>query len=169
MIDVGQNDLLEALYASNLTYAPVAAQIPSFIAETKLAVQVSISWFHFVFDTNVFYDEWRSFCVEPRIYTSLVGESFGYIALDHRAVLLKSLHYMHTMIPTLTGLDAFVSTMIWPNCLTKGYAACAKSWDQNWKMQPSFMWMFTPSNTICLPRLQNMVGKGDQLILEFIC
>ncbi|CAH1434205.1 unnamed protein product [Lactuca virosa] len=39
MIDVGQNDLLEALYASNLTYAPVAAQIPSFIAETKLAVQ----------------------------------------------------------------------------------------------------------------------------------
>nr|XP_043620269.1 GDSL esterase/lipase At3g62280-like [Erigeron canadensis] len=39
MIDMGQNDILEALYASNLTYAPVAAQIPSFVAETKLAIQ----------------------------------------------------------------------------------------------------------------------------------
>ncbi|KAJ9547575.1 hypothetical protein OSB04_020118 [Centaurea solstitialis] len=39
MIDIGQNDLLVALYASNLTYAPVAAKIPSFIAEIKLAIQ----------------------------------------------------------------------------------------------------------------------------------
>ncbi|KAM0015728.1 putative alpha-L-fucosidase [Helianthus debilis subsp. tardiflorus] len=39
MIDMGQNDILEALYASNLTYAPVAAQIPSFVADTKLAIQ----------------------------------------------------------------------------------------------------------------------------------
>ncbi|KAL7590630.1 hypothetical protein Lser_V15G41455 [Lactuca serriola] len=39
MIDIGQNDLLVALYAANLSYAPVAAKIPSFIAEIKLAVQ----------------------------------------------------------------------------------------------------------------------------------
>ncbi|KAD5316917.1 hypothetical protein R6Q59_032142 [Mikania micrantha] len=39
MIDIGQNDLLVALYASNLTYAPVAAKIPSFIAEIELAIQ----------------------------------------------------------------------------------------------------------------------------------
>nr|XP_043623012.1 GDSL esterase/lipase At3g62280-like [Erigeron canadensis] len=39
MIDIGQNDLLVALYAANLTYAPVAAKIPSFIAEIKLAIQ----------------------------------------------------------------------------------------------------------------------------------
>ncbi|PWA45741.1 SGNH hydrolase-type esterase domain-containing protein [Artemisia annua] len=39
MIDMGQNDILEALYASNLTYAPVAAQVPSFVAETKLNIQ----------------------------------------------------------------------------------------------------------------------------------
>ncbi|KAK8482872.1 hypothetical protein V6N13_140269 [Hibiscus sabdariffa] len=39
MIDIGQNDLLMALYASNLTYGPVAKQIPSFLAEIKLAIQ----------------------------------------------------------------------------------------------------------------------------------
>ncbi|KAI3773218.1 hypothetical protein L6452_04423 [Arctium lappa] len=39
MIDIGQNDLLVALYASNLTYAPVAAKVPSFIAEIKLAIK----------------------------------------------------------------------------------------------------------------------------------
>ncbi|XP_057517796.1 GDSL esterase/lipase At3g62280-like [Amaranthus tricolor] len=39
MIDIGQNDLLLSLYASNLTYAPVAAKIPSFIEEIKVAVQ----------------------------------------------------------------------------------------------------------------------------------
>ena len=49
MIDIGQNDLLVALYAANLTYAPVAAKIPPFIAEIKLAIQVSIPWFHFNF------------------------------------------------------------------------------------------------------------------------
>ncbi|KAI9182035.1 hypothetical protein LWI28_021397 [Acer negundo] len=38
-IDIGQNDLLVALYASNLTYAPVAQKIPSFLAEIKLAIQ----------------------------------------------------------------------------------------------------------------------------------
>ncbi|XP_017976380.1 PREDICTED: GDSL esterase/lipase At3g62280 [Theobroma cacao] len=38
-IDIGQNDLLMALYASNLTYEPVAEQIPSFLAEIKLAIQ----------------------------------------------------------------------------------------------------------------------------------
>ncbi|KAK0580789.1 hypothetical protein LWI29_006282 [Acer saccharum] len=32
-IDIGENDLLVALYASNLTYAPVAQKIPSFLAE----------------------------------------------------------------------------------------------------------------------------------------
>ncbi|KAM7276948.1 hypothetical protein ACFE04_018814 [Oxalis oulophora] len=39
MIDIGQNDLLQALYASNLTYNPVAEKIPSFLAEIKLAIQ----------------------------------------------------------------------------------------------------------------------------------
>ncbi|KAK6260373.1 hypothetical protein SCA6_014847 [Theobroma cacao] len=39
MIDIGQNDLLMALYASNLTCEPVAEQIPSFLAEIKLAIQ----------------------------------------------------------------------------------------------------------------------------------
>lgn len=39
MIDIGENDLLVALYASNLTFSPVAAKIPSFLAEIKSAVQ----------------------------------------------------------------------------------------------------------------------------------
>ncbi|KAL7199142.1 hypothetical protein ACSBR2_021423 [Camellia fascicularis] len=39
MIDIGENDLLLALYASNLTYSPVVARIPSFLAEIKLAIQ----------------------------------------------------------------------------------------------------------------------------------
>ncbi|KAL4603885.1 hypothetical protein ACB092_10G155400 [Castanea dentata] len=39
MIDIGENDLLLALYASNLTYAPVIEKIPSFLAEIKLAIQ----------------------------------------------------------------------------------------------------------------------------------
>ncbi|KAI3891316.1 hypothetical protein MKX03_036218 [Papaver bracteatum] len=39
MIDIGQNDLLVALYASNLTAKPVLEKIPSFLAEIKLAVQ----------------------------------------------------------------------------------------------------------------------------------
>lgn len=39
MIDIGQNDLLLALYASNLTYPPVLEKIPSFLAEIKLAIQ----------------------------------------------------------------------------------------------------------------------------------
>ncbi|KAJ7977709.1 GDSL esterase/lipase [Quillaja saponaria] len=39
MIDIGQNDLLLALYASNLTYQPVIEKIPSFLDEIKLAVQ----------------------------------------------------------------------------------------------------------------------------------
>ncbi|KAJ7977708.1 GDSL esterase/lipase [Quillaja saponaria] len=39
MIDMGQNDLLLALYASNLTYQPVIEKIPSFLDEIKLAVQ----------------------------------------------------------------------------------------------------------------------------------
>ncbi|GKD10638.1 root hair defective 3-like protein [Tanacetum coccineum] len=29
VIDMGQNDILDALYASNLTYVPIAAQVPS--------------------------------------------------------------------------------------------------------------------------------------------
>jgi hypothetical protein len=45
MIDIGQNDLLLALYASNLTYAPVLEKIPSFLAEIKLALQVSMILF----------------------------------------------------------------------------------------------------------------------------
>lgn len=40
MIDIGSNDLLLALYASNLTYSPAAEKIPSFIAEIKQAIQV---------------------------------------------------------------------------------------------------------------------------------
>lgn len=44
MIDIGQNDLLLALYASNLTYEPVVDKIPSFLAEIKLAIQVSLLW-----------------------------------------------------------------------------------------------------------------------------
>lgn len=40
MIDIGQNDLLVALDASNLTYASVAKQVPSFMSEIKLAIQV---------------------------------------------------------------------------------------------------------------------------------
>ncbi|XP_021836009.2 GDSL esterase/lipase At3g62280 [Spinacia oleracea] len=39
MIDIGQNDLQVALYASNITYRPVAKQIPSFVEEIRLAVQ----------------------------------------------------------------------------------------------------------------------------------
>lgn len=42
MIDIGENDLLLALYASNLTYAPVIEKVPSFLAEIKLAIQVSL-------------------------------------------------------------------------------------------------------------------------------
>ena len=40
MIDIGQNDILVALYQSNLTYKSVAQKIPSFLAEIKLAIQV---------------------------------------------------------------------------------------------------------------------------------
>lgn len=40
MIDIGQNDILEALYVSNLAYAPVAAQVPTFIAGIKLNIHV---------------------------------------------------------------------------------------------------------------------------------
>ncbi|GAB2282138.1 hypothetical protein Dimus_016691 [Dionaea muscipula] len=39
IIDIGQNDLLLALYASNLTYSPVAEKIPTFLQEIKLAIQ----------------------------------------------------------------------------------------------------------------------------------
>ncbi|XP_031737815.1 GDSL esterase/lipase At3g62280 [Cucumis sativus] len=39
MIDIGQNDILVALYQSNLTYKSVAQKIPSFLAEIKLAIQ----------------------------------------------------------------------------------------------------------------------------------
>ncbi|XP_026397454.1 GDSL esterase/lipase At3g62280-like [Papaver somniferum] len=39
MIDIGQNDLLVALYASNLTSTPVLEKIPSSLAEIKLAIQ----------------------------------------------------------------------------------------------------------------------------------
>nr|XP_023900734.1 GDSL esterase/lipase At3g62280-like [Quercus suber] len=39
MTDIGENDLLLALYASNLIYAPVIEKIPSFLAEIKLAIQ----------------------------------------------------------------------------------------------------------------------------------
>lgn len=42
MIDIGENGLLLALYASNLAYAPVIEKIPSFLAEIKLAIQVSL-------------------------------------------------------------------------------------------------------------------------------
>ena len=42
MIDIGENGLLLALYASNLAYAPVIENIPSFLAEIKLAIQVSL-------------------------------------------------------------------------------------------------------------------------------
>lgn len=49
MIDIGQNDLLVSLYASNLTYAPVAEKIPSFLAEIKLAIQVSLFISHLIY------------------------------------------------------------------------------------------------------------------------
>ncbi|KAI3993370.1 hypothetical protein MKX01_010113 [Papaver californicum] len=39
MIDIGQNDLLDALYLSNLTAPPVLKKIPAMLAEIKLAVQ----------------------------------------------------------------------------------------------------------------------------------
>ncbi|KAL4030490.1 hypothetical protein IC575_008730 [Cucumis melo] len=39
MIDIGQNDVLVALYQSNLTYKSVAQKIPSFLAQIKLAIQ----------------------------------------------------------------------------------------------------------------------------------
>ncbi|KAL5700742.1 hypothetical protein ACHQM5_026150 [Ranunculus cassubicifolius] len=39
MIDIGENDLLVALYTSNLSSTAVAKQIPSFLAEIKLAIQ----------------------------------------------------------------------------------------------------------------------------------
>ncbi|XP_021727259.1 GDSL esterase/lipase At3g62280-like [Chenopodium quinoa] len=38
MIDVGQNDILLALYASNITFEPVAQKILSFLEEIRLAV-----------------------------------------------------------------------------------------------------------------------------------
>ncbi|XP_071686804.1 GDSL esterase/lipase At3g62280-like [Rutidosis leptorrhynchoides] len=44
IVDMGQNDILQALYAANLTYAPVAAQIPSFVAESKLNIQNLYQW-----------------------------------------------------------------------------------------------------------------------------
>lgn len=40
MIDIGQNDLLLALYDSNLTYSPVVQKIPSMLLEIKKAIQV---------------------------------------------------------------------------------------------------------------------------------
>lgn len=40
MIDIGQNDLLLALYDSNLTYAPVVEKIPSMLLEIKKAIEV---------------------------------------------------------------------------------------------------------------------------------
>ncbi|KAI3926147.1 hypothetical protein MKW98_028283 [Papaver atlanticum] len=39
MINIGQNDLLVSLYASNLTSTPVLGKIPSFLAEINLAVR----------------------------------------------------------------------------------------------------------------------------------
>jgi len=45
MIDIGQNDLLLALYDSNLTYAPVVEKIPSMLLEIKKAIQV-LHFFH---------------------------------------------------------------------------------------------------------------------------
>ncbi|RVX01587.1 GDSL esterase/lipase [Vitis vinifera] len=61
-----RNDLLLALYASNLTYPPVLEKIPSFLAEIKLAIQC-------------------------RICTSLGQENSGYIILDHWVVAPKEL------------------------------------------------------------------------------
>ncbi|KAI3992494.1 hypothetical protein MKX01_022585 [Papaver californicum] len=43
MIDIGQNDLLGALYHSNLTAPPVIKKIPSILAEIKLAVRIFIN------------------------------------------------------------------------------------------------------------------------------
>lgn len=40
MIDIGQNDLLLALYDSNLTSTPVIEKIPSMLLEIKKAIQV---------------------------------------------------------------------------------------------------------------------------------
>ncbi|KAI3980795.1 hypothetical protein MKX01_025360 [Papaver californicum] len=42
MIDIGQNDLLVTLYASNLTSKPVLEKIPLFLTEIKLAIQVEL-------------------------------------------------------------------------------------------------------------------------------
>ncbi|KAK9740584.1 hypothetical protein RND81_03G046100 [Saponaria officinalis] len=52
MIDIGQNDLLLALYSSNVTYDQVVKMIPSFLNEIKLAVETIYQyggrkfWFH---------------------------------------------------------------------------------------------------------------------------
>ncbi|KAF6175509.1 hypothetical protein GIB67_021999 [Kingdonia uniflora] len=48
MIDIGQNDLLVALYASNLSYTPVVEDIPSFLDEIKLAIEYGSKkfWIH---------------------------------------------------------------------------------------------------------------------------
>lgn len=87
MIDIGQNDLLMALYASNLTYEPVAKQIPSFLAEIKLAIQVSPP--HFIilnsgycrihgFDSSYKQNHLGNLFCTYRTYTHMVAENFGY-------------------------------------------------------------------------------------------
>lgn len=43
MIDIGQNDLLQALYNSNLTYTTVVEKIPPMLLEIKKAIQVLVS------------------------------------------------------------------------------------------------------------------------------
>lgn len=43
MIDIGQNDLLQALYDSNLTYTTVVEKIPPMLLEIKKAIQVLVS------------------------------------------------------------------------------------------------------------------------------
>lgn len=44
MIDIGQNDLLQALYDSNLTYTTVVEKIPPMLLEIKKAIQVLVSF-----------------------------------------------------------------------------------------------------------------------------
>lgn len=44
MIDIGQNDLLQALYGSNLTYTTVVEKIPPMLLEIKKAIQVLVSF-----------------------------------------------------------------------------------------------------------------------------
>ena len=124
MIDIGQNDLLLALYASNFTYTQVIEKIPSFLAEIKLAIQVSL-YFHIIVLHCL---EYQIIKLTPtcRIYIYMVAENFGYTTLDHWDVHLKNWHYILITILILIELDAFKSIMMLQKLLMKDFTMSVK-------------------------------------------